>query len=133
MSEPAGASAYVLDASALLALLHAEPGAELVGQRVASSAISAVNWCEVVGKLRAVGVDGDALADGVAETGVEIVAFDADHARLAGELVLSTKDVGLSLADRACLALAMQLGAPAVTADRAWTSLEVGVEVLCIR
>ncbi len=133
MSEPAGAPAYVLDASALLALLHAEPGAEMVGQWVASSAISAVNWCEVVGKLRAVGVDGDALADGVAETGVEIVAFDAEHAWLAGELVLSTKDVGLSLADRACLALAMQRGAPAVTADRAWTSLEVGVEVICIR
>lgn len=133
MSEPAGAPAYVLDASALLAVLHAEPGAETVGGLVASSAISAVNWCEVFGKLRAVGVDGDALAEGVAETGVEIVAFDADHARLAGELHLSTKDAGLSLADRACLALAAKLDVPALTADRAWTSLEVGVEVRCIR
>lgn len=124
---------YVLDASALLALLHAEPGAEAVGELVGSSAISAVNWCEVFGTLRAVGVDGDALAEGVAETGIEIVAFDADHARLAGELYLSTKDAGLSLADRACFALAAQLGVPAVTADTAWVSLDVGIEVRCIR
>jgi PIN domain nuclease of toxin-antitoxin system len=134
VSEPAGAPpAYVLDASALLALLHAEPGAEAVGKLVACSAISAVNWCEVFGKLRAVGVDGDALAEGVAETGIEIVAFDEDQARLAGELHRSTKDAGLSLADRACLALATHLGVPAVTADKAWTSLDVRVEVRCIR
>lgn len=105
----------------------------MVGEWIASSALSAVNWCEVFGKLRAFGVDGDALAGGVAETGVEIVAFDADHARLAGELYLSTKDAGLSLADRACLALAAKLDVPALTADRAWTSLDVGVEVRCIR
>lgn len=133
MTEPPPARAYVLDASALLALLHAEPGAAQVGEYVASAAISAVNWCEVVGKLRVAGVDGDALADGMSATGVEIVPFDADHARLAGELLLLTREAGLSLADRACLTLARQLGVPAITADRAWTSLELDVDVHCVR
>lgn len=123
----------MLDASALLALLQAEPGADAVGELMPSAAISAVNWCEVFGKLRAVGIDGDALVAGVAETGLEIVAFAADDARLAGELYRSTRDAGLSLADRACLALATVRDVPAVTADRMWADLDVGVEVRCIR
>lgn len=123
----------MLDASALLALLQAEPGADAVGELMPSAAISAVNWCEVFGKLRAVGIDGDALVAGVAETGLEIVAFAADDARLAGELYRSTRDAGLSLADRACLALATVRDVPAVTADRTWADLDVGVEVRCIR
>lgn len=85
------------------------------------------------GKLRALGVDGDMLATEIAETGIVILPFDDHDARAAGELLLPTREVGLSLADRACLALAQRLGVPAVTADHAWASLDLGVQVTCIR
>lgn len=126
-------ASVVLDASAVLALVNAEPGADVVAGLTARAAISSVNWCEVYGKLRAVGVDGDALAGEIAETGIVVVPFDDDDARGAGELLLSKREAGLSLADRACLALAQRLGVPAVTADRNWAGLDVGVEVTCIR
>ncbi len=124
---------FVLDASALLALLNSEPGAGEVAGYAPRAAISSVNWCEVYGKLRAVGVDGEALAGDIAEAGIVIVSFDDGDARAAGELLLSTRQAGLSRADRACLALAQRLGVPAVTADRTWASLGVAVEVTCIR
>ena len=125
--------AWVLDASALLALLNSEPGADVVEEHLDAAAISAVNWCETYGKLRQAGVDGDALVAGFAETGIGIWPFDAEDACLAGELAGVTREAGLSLADRACLALAGRLGVPAVTADRTWLSLDIGVEVIGIR
>ncbi len=123
----------VLDASALLALVNDEPGADHVAGYTSRAAISSVNWCEVYGKLRAVGIDGDVLTGELAGTGIVVVPFDDGDARAAGELLLATREVGLSLADRACLALAQRLGVPAVTADRTWAGLDVGVEVTCIR
>jgi PIN domain nuclease of toxin-antitoxin system len=123
----------VLDASALLALLNAEPGADAVAERLDRAAVSAVNWCETYAKLRQAGVDGEALVDGFAATGIEILPFDAEDARLAGELAVPSRQAGLSLADRACLALARRHGVPAVTADRTWLSLDLGVEVIGIR
>jgi PIN domain nuclease of toxin-antitoxin system len=78
-------------------------------------------------------VDGDALAAGFGETGVEIAPFDTQDARLAGELALVTHTAGLSLGDRSCLGLAQRLSVPAVTADKAWLEVECGVEVICIR
>jgi len=123
----------VLDASALLALLNVEPGSSVVSGLAQSAAISSVNWCEVFGRLRAAGVDGDALRTQMAETGIAVVPFDGIDAEAAGEFVPRTRRQGLSLADRACLALAARLGVPAVTADRAWTTLDVGVAVVCIR
>ena len=123
----------VIDASALLALLNQEPGADAVEEHLDAAAISAVNWCEAYGKLRQAGVGGDALVAGFTETGIEIRPFDAEDARLAGELVGLTRKAGLSLADRACLALAGRLGVPAVTADRTWLPLDIGVEVIRIR
>jgi len=130
MTDRAGA---VLDASALVALFNSEPGAEIVAGHLEAAVVSAVNWSETYGTLRRAGVAGDALASGFAETAIEIVPFGAEDARLAGELSLSTREAGLSLGDRACLALAGRLGLPAVTADRAWGTVEAGVEVICIR
>jgi ribonuclease VapC len=121
----------VLDASALLALLNSERGADVVAAHLYAAVVSAVNWSETYGALRRAGVDGDALAEGFAETGIEVVPFDADDARAAGELV--TRDAGLSLGDRACLALARRLDVPAVTADRAWLNVDAGVDVVCVR
>jgi ribonuclease VapC len=123
----------VLDASALVALLNSERGADVVAKHLPAAVVSAVNWSETYGALRRAGVDGDALAKGFAETGIEIVPFDADDARTAGELSLATRDAGLSLGDRACLALAGRLRLPAVTADRAWLAVDAGVEVICVR
>ena len=125
--------ARVLDASALLALLNDEPGADRVAEHLDAAAISAVNWCETYGKLRQAGVGGDDLVAGFAETGIEIMPFEAQDACLAGELVSVSREAGLSLADRACLALAARLGVPAVTADRTWLELDIGVEVIGIR
>jgi ribonuclease VapC len=128
-----GAAECVVDASALLALLNGETGASEVAERISSSTISAVNWCETYGKLRRAGVDGDELVSGLADTGITIAPFDADDARIAGELDAIGKEAGLSLADRACLALARRLSVPALTADRAWMTVDVGVEIVCIR
>ena len=123
----------VLDASALVALLNSERGADIVAEHLQAAVVSAVNWSETYGTLRRAGVDGHALAEGFGETGIEIVPFDADDARTAGELSLATRDAGLSLGDRACLALAARLGMPAVTADRAWLAVDAGVDVICVR
>lgn len=128
-----GQPAFVLDASALMALFNAEPGAERVSDVATISAISSINWCEVYGKLRLAGIDGLSLRRDMLQTRIEVLPFDEHDARGTGELAPSTRRVGLSLADRACLALAARLGVPAVTADRAWLDLDVGVEVVCIR
>jgi ribonuclease VapC len=125
--------ASVLDASALLALLNLEPGAAVVWERAGSSAISSVNWCEAYGRLRAAGVDGEALRLQMAQTGIAVIAFDSNDAEASGELLPHTRAHGLSLADRACVALAARLGLPAVTADRIWKTLDLGVEIICIR
>ena len=128
-----GEVAYVLDASALMALLNVEPGATVVEELATAAAISSVNWCEAFGKLRTAGVDAVSLTANMDETGITILSFDETEARRAGELAPVTRSFGLSLADRACLALAARLGVPAVTADRAWADLDVGVEIVCIR
>lgn len=123
----------VLDASALMALLNEERGAAAVEALVADAVISAVNWYEAYGKLRARGVDSAALTANMAETGIAVFPFDEQDARATAELAPVTRSAGLSLADRACLALAARLEVPAVTTDRAWSDLDVGVEILCVR
>lgn len=123
----------VLDASALLALAHGEPGAEHVAALVESSAISAVNWAEVVESRIGRG-HGPRIARAAAtQAGIKITPLDARQAELAAGLREPTRRHGLALADRCCLALALSLGAPALTADRAWAKLDVGVEIELIR
>lgn len=126
-------AACVLDASALLALLNDEPGARAVSECLDGASMSAVNWCETYGKLRGGGVPGAALEAGMAATGITVIPFDTDQAYAAGELLPVGRSAGLSLADRACLSLAQRLGVPAVTADTAWQTVDVDVEVVCIR
>lgn len=130
---PEAEAPAVLDASALLALLNDERGADVVATHLAAAVISAVNWSETYAILRRSGVVGEELAAGFAETGIEIVPFSADDAEAAGELALATRAAGLSLGDRACLALALRLGATAITADRAWLKVKTGVRVICVR
>lgn len=127
--------AWVLDASALLALLFDEPGAELVERALPASMLSAVNLSEVMQKSidRGVGVPG--LRDDLEALGIEVVVFDADAAEETANLRAATRSAGLSLGDRACMALAARSNLPAMTADRSWAELDVGtpIEVVLIR
>jgi ribonuclease VapC len=121
----------VLDASALLALFVREVGFETVP--LDGSAVSAVNWSEVVQVAARRGADVIGLGDAIAAEGAVVVPFTAAHAEDAAALWRRTRAVGLSLADRACLALAQRCGVPVFTADRAWGDVEVGVEVVVVR
>jgi PIN domain nuclease of toxin-antitoxin system len=123
----------VLDASALLALLNAENGAEVVQDLLPEAAISTVNLAEVVTRLAAAGMPEDEIRGALSLLGLETLAFDEELAFLAGFLVLQTQPLGLSLGDQACLALAKATQASAVTADRAWAGLDIGVEIRLIR
>lgn len=127
-------SEAVLDASALLAVLQGEFGADRVITRLAEAAISAVNLAEVLSKLVDHGVPAAAACEAVAGLDLKVVAFDGALAQGVAALRASTRAAGLSLGDRACLALAARLGVPAVTADRAWRALRLeGVVVEEIR
>lgn len=95
--------------------------------------MSAVNFAEVAGKLRFLGDAGKQVLRGIPRLGVEIVAFDAAQASQAGELQSVLHRRNISLGDRACLALARMRSWPALTADRPWAALDIGVEVRLIR
>ena len=122
-----------LDASALIAYLFHEPGREFVAAEIAESCISAVNYAEVVTCFARDSVDLRLVEDAMTASPVEVVTFDTAQAHLAGSLVARTKHLGLSLGDRACLALALGRGIPALTADQAWAKLDIGVDVRVIR
>ncbi|MEJ7575962.1 MAG: type II toxin-antitoxin system VapC family toxin [Pyrinomonadaceae bacterium] len=126
-------SKYVLDASAVLALLNQETGKERVEAVLADSCIGAVNYCEVLGKLIDAGLSEQDAQESVELLSVEVVGFDVDLARLAAVLRPTTKKLGLSLGDRSCLALALSRRNTAVTAEQAWTKLKIGVKIELIR
>ncbi len=123
----------VIDASALLALLNDEPGADVVAEALPEGVISAVNLSEVVAKLCAAGMPEKAIHQALQPLGIEIVPFDEEQAYQAGLLRTSTQDFGISLGDRACLSLAKKLGIDALTADRAWAGLSIGTTIKVIR
>jgi len=128
-----GASRRVIDASALLAYLHGETGGSRVSECLDGALLSSVNLCEVLQKARQYGADAVGLDEDLTELGVQIVPFGREHAALAADLWQSTRGCGLSLADRACLALAMANEIPVLTADRAWMGLALPVTVELIR
>ena len=117
----------VLDSSALLAYLQQEPGGDAVGRVLNKAVISTVNWAEVVGKAHAASVDTRGLRQELATLGLSLVPFSTAQAELAGRLIENTRPFGLSLGDRACIAVAMERGEKAYTADRAW--LDIGLDV----
>lgn len=122
-----------LDASALIAFLLGETSKEQVGDRLKGSCMSAINYSEVLSRFAKDGVDIQALGQMIRRSGVEIVPFAAEEALVAAELLTSTSHLGLSLGDRACLALALSRGVNALTADKIWMRLDVGIGVECIR
>jgi len=125
---------WVLDASALLALLNNEPGESLVAEAINQMAVmSAVNLSEVVAKLHDAGIPAQEIHEILEPLGIEIIDFDLELAYRTGMLRLVTKKAGLSLGDRACLALAEQLGVPLLTADRSWKELPLSLDIQLIR
>jgi PIN domain nuclease of toxin-antitoxin system len=123
----------VADASAILAALKNERFDNIHPQRLVRATISAVNLCEVRTKLHDDGLS-EAQADAaVSVMNLRVVPFDEPQARVAAGLRRLTRPAGLSLGDRACLALGDRVGCPVVTADRIWRSLDLGVEVVVIR
>jgi PIN domain nuclease of toxin-antitoxin system len=123
----------VLDASALLAVLRVEPGVERVEQRLENASIGAVNLSEVVAKLIEDGVPEAEIRLAVGRLELDVHPFDAEHAYIAGVLRKASRAFGLSLGDRACLALAQSLGAPALTADHSWSRLGLDIDIEVIR
>lgn len=127
-------SRAALDASAILALIDSEPGAMMVLTAIADgSIVSTVNVSEVVAKLTERGLSPTDIRTRMENLDVPTIAFDEGLAFDAGLLRAATRSSGLSLGDRACLALARRLGLPAMTADRAWQSVQVGVQIEVIR
>jgi ribonuclease VapC len=129
----------VVDASAVLAYLNRETGAEVVADLLAEGAIvSAVNFAEVLSRGADRGVAAERLVARLAEVGIlegaiSVEPFTAEDASTVADLRLATRHAGLSLGDRACLALARRLEAPAVTCDASWSEVDVGVEIRLIR
>lgn len=123
----------ILDASAILALLNDETGALLVQELLPGAVISTVNLAEVVTRLIAAGMPEPVIHDTLTLLGLEAVPFDEAQAYQAGFFSAQTRPLGLSLGDRACLALARAANAPALTADQAWTLLDLGVEIHLLR
>ncbi|MDP1630347.1 MAG: type II toxin-antitoxin system VapC family toxin [Caulobacter sp.] len=123
----------VLDASAILALLLGETGAEEVEAKLDASCVSAVNVAEVIAKLMEKGFRKERALGLWSGLAVEVIDFNADQAIGSGLLRLSTQAAGLSLGDRACLNLAALRAATAVTADRAWSRVNIGVPVELVR
>jgi ribonuclease VapC len=129
-------SRIVLDTSVLLAILHDEPGSQTFIRQsslLEDSVMGAVNVAEAYGKLVGGGINSDDAWEAVSSPIPEIVDFDREQAKVAGGLLPQTRQLGLSLGDRACLALGIVLKAPIYTADRAWKNLKLKVSIHVIR
>ncbi|MGB2605834.1 MAG: type II toxin-antitoxin system VapC family toxin [Candidatus Sulfotelmatobacter sp.] len=124
----------VLDASAIIAVINGESGTEkLTAQLLARAVGSTVNLAEVQTKLLSRGWTSEQAWEDATSPVREVLPFDEEQARIAGDLSIQTRPLGLSLGDRACLALGISLKAPVYTAERAWKKLKLGVKVHVIR
>jgi PIN domain nuclease of toxin-antitoxin system len=127
-------SSAVLDASAVLAVLNQEPGTEQLTAEILRTAVgSTVNLAEVQGKLVSDGMPPDKAWEATLNSVSQAVAFTSDQAKMAGSLIAETRSLGLSLGDRACLALALERKAPVYTTDRAWKKLKLTIPIHVIR
>lgn len=122
-----------LDASAFLAYLFKEQGHEQVSDYLDDCVLSTVNLSEVIGRFVRDGHNAQLVLRQIEATQIEIVPFSGEQAAMAAMLLPQTKPLGLSIADRACLALAMDRGITAVTADRVWKQLNIGISIKLIR
>lgn len=123
----------VLDSSAILTIIHDEEGADLVWGELEGAAVSAVNLAEVISKMVEHGKTGEEASDIVGRLPIEVAPVDRDLAIQIGALRAATRHLGLSLGDRACLALGRRLGLPVLTCDRPWASLDLDMEIRLVR
>lgn len=123
----------ILDASAVLAVLNGEPGADFVSARSQRAAICSVNWTEVVSRLIDLAIPMAEAVGMIDAMELEVVVFDRALAAIAADLRTTTRSAGLSLGDRACLALGIQRRVPVLTGDRPWAALEIAATVVLIR
>jgi ribonuclease VapC len=131
-----GVSKFVLDASALLALLNEEPGTDKLPTEsdiMSFAVISTVNLAEAHGKLVGSGIPAKEAWEAVLSPIGEVSDFDQAQAKRVGALLPQTRSLGLSLGDRACLALGLEMGLPVYTADRLWGGLDLGIPIHVIR
>lgn len=123
----------VLDSSTILAVIFNEPGGDRVAPLLQGALLGSVNLAEVHTRLLLRSVPADFAWSRILSLGFDVCPFDEGQARIAAELIARTRPLGLSLGDRACLALAIQRKATAYTTDRAWKTLDLGIEVEVIR
>ena len=123
----------VLDASALLAWLLDEPGNETVDESLHASAMSTVNWSEVIQKVESHDIDSADLRVDIEAIGLKLIPFSAQQAEITGRFWTHTRRHGLSLGDHACLSLAQTLEMPVLTTDRRWTELRLPLKIQVIR
>jgi ribonuclease VapC len=123
----------VLDSSAVLAIIWNEPGSDMVFDHVDGAVISAVNYAEVLTKISDRGIDSKPAKVLLASLAIETIDFDKAQAETSSQLRSKTRHLGLSLGDRACIALAMTKGWPVLTADKVWAELKLSVEVQLVR
>jgi len=123
----------VLDASALLCLLNNEPGADRVAEVLTRSLIGAANLAEVVSKLRERGLSLIEVREALGGLHLDVRPLSTVQAMMIGDLRPATRPLGLSLGDRACLALAIELGAEIYTTDVALTKADVAITATNVR
>jgi PIN domain nuclease of toxin-antitoxin system len=127
-------SEVVFDASAILALLQLEPGAEKLTIEIRNNAVvSTVNLAEVQSKLVKMMNDPDNAWEAALSSIASVVPYTSEQARIAGDLIIKTEKYGLSLGDRSCLALAISLKAPVYTTEQIWKNLKLGIPIHVIR
>ena len=124
---------FVIDASALLAFLHNEHGGDSVSKYLHGGLVSTVNWSEIIQKSISHNVNIRGMREDFIGLGVEFVHFTTAQSELAAGLWNQTQEFGLSLADRACLALGLVHQCPVVTADRVWKKMPLDLEIKLIR
>lgn len=124
---------YVLDSSAVLCVLANEEGTAAINHILPYAVMSAVNLAEVIAKLQERGATDEIIEGSLADLNISVIDFDKQQADKTGKLRLATRSRGLSLGDRACLALAASRGAIAVTTDKAWKDLDGSIHIMLVR
>ena len=126
-------SKFVWDASALLLLLNREKGWQEISPLLGEATITSVNLCEVGSKMVSVGVPAPDVEPTLSALPLRVVSADRDLGYRAARLVEVTREQGLSLGDRICLACGLRARLPILTADRAWRKLKLEVEIHLVR